>query len=270
MTESQFQAVRTAGFLLALGVAVALQYLAPHMRQRGSWRVNAAFWAINAAVIGVVCGACACTVARWAAAHDVGLLQRIDGIAWLALPATVAALDLVSYAWHRANHVIPFLWRFHQVHHSDPTFTASTALRFHPGELLLSLPLRLSVVAALGASPAGVVLFEILFAFANFFEHGDIDLPVALERRLGRVCITPALHRRHHSRQREELNTNFGTIFVFWDRLLGTHRHSSSTQRVRTGLPYIDSPPTIGSALGLPLRAPLWQEAAVRAQGSNR
>jgi len=134
---------------------------------------------------------------------------------------------------------------------------------------MLSLPLRLSVVAGLGPSPVGVVLFEILFAFANFFEHGDIDLPALVERRLEWMCMTPALHRRYHSRRRAELNTNFGTISVSWDRLLGTYRCSSSAERVSTGLPYIDSPPTIRTALRLPLRAPLW-EVAVAAESSNQ
>jgi sterol desaturase/sphingolipid hydroxylase (fatty acid hydroxylase superfamily) len=252
MTELEFQLVRGVGFGAALAAAVLLQRLSPHARLSGSWRVNGSFWIMDALIIAAVCGACACTAARWAAAREIGLFHSVAVPGWLALVATIGVLDLVSYTWHRANHAIPFLWRFHQVHHSDSAFTVSTALRFHPGELLLSLPLRLAAVVALGATPGAVVTFEILFAVANLIEHGDIDLPQRLERRLQNVCITPALHRLHHSRKRAELNSNFGTIFAVWDRLLGTHQASASARRVTTGLPYAVDASTLLLAARLP------------------
>jgi sterol desaturase/sphingolipid hydroxylase (fatty acid hydroxylase superfamily) len=168
---------------------------------------------------------------------------------------TVIALDLVSYVWHRANHVFPTLWRFHQVHHSDQTFTVSTALRFHPGELVLSLPLRLVAVMALGAPVVAVLAFEALFTLANLLEHGDIDVPRPLENALDRVLVTPALHRFHHTRAGLERNHNYGTIFVLWDRLLGTYRASSSAMRVEVGLAEIRGPLTLAGILLLPLRS---------------
>jgi sterol desaturase/sphingolipid hydroxylase (fatty acid hydroxylase superfamily) len=256
MSESDFQTIRGAGFLFALALALSLQRLRPYARWSGSWRVNGSFWIVNLVVIGAVCGACACTVARWAESAGVGLFHRFSLFPpALQLLLTILALDLVSYAWHRANHRIGFLWRFHRVHHSDPAFTASTAVRFHPGELLLSLPLRLLAVAALGASPAGVVLFEIVFTIANFFEHGDISLPLTFERLLQHLWITPALHRRHHSRRWSDLNTNFGTVFVFWDRLFHTYLPSSSEERVTVGLPDRPSCSSLREALLLPLAA---------------
>lgn len=209
---------------------------------------------LDVTVLGLVCGACACTAARWAEAREIGLFHGIDVPAWLVVVVTIFALDLVSYAWHRANHVVPILWRFHQVHHSDRAFTVSTGLRFHPGELLLSLPVRLTAVVALGASPAAVVAFEILFAIANLAEHGDIDLPRRAETALGRFCITPALHRRHHSRDWARLNTNFGTVFVLWDRLFGSHSPSFSEEGVETGLPDLETSPSLREALLLPAR----------------
>jgi sterol desaturase/sphingolipid hydroxylase (fatty acid hydroxylase superfamily) len=256
MDENQFQFLRGIGFLAAVGLAVGLQRLRPHTRLNGSWRTNGAFWAINVAVMGIVCGACACTVALWAKAAGVGLFNAVTVDPWSGVAVTIFALDLVSYAWHRANHQISFLWRFHQVHHSDPAFTTSTAVRFHPGELLLSLPLRLAAVVALGASPVGIVVFEILFAVANLFEHGNIDLPLRLERRLAYLWITPALHRRHHSTKLHELNRNFGTIFVFWDRALRTYLENSSAQKVTAGLPYSAEVSSLRQALVLPFRKP--------------
>jgi sterol desaturase/sphingolipid hydroxylase (fatty acid hydroxylase superfamily) len=226
VSEGQFQVLRGAGFVAALTLALLLQRLQPHARLRGSWQVNGGLWFTNLIVIGAVCGACACTVARWAA--NAGI------------PAALVTLDLVSYCWHRANHRVPFLWRFHQVHHSDPTFTASTGVRFHPGELLLSLPVRLTAVALVGASAEAVVLFEIVFTVANLVEHGDIDLPLRFERLVGRVLITPALHRRHHTKVGPDRDTNFGTIFATWDRLFGTRADNDSATAIETGLPGLE------------------------------
>ncbi|MGD9764967.1 MAG: sterol desaturase family protein, partial [Candidatus Binatia bacterium] len=186
MTELQLQLVKGAGFAAAAAFALLLQRRWPHARQAGSWRINGAVWALDVALLGALCGACACTAAAWAAEHQVGVLRALALPGWLAIAVTIVALDGVSYAWHRANHRLHFLWRFHRVHHSDPAFTVSTAVRFHPGELLLAVPLRLAAIVLLGAPVVGVVLFEAVFACANFVEHGDIALPAAVEQRLRR------------------------------------------------------------------------------------
>jgi sterol desaturase/sphingolipid hydroxylase (fatty acid hydroxylase superfamily) len=264
MTDLRFQVLRAAGFAVAVAIAVALQRLRPHVGVDRSPRVNVSLWLTNLVVVAALCGACACTVARWAASANVGVLNVARLPAWLGVVATIGALDFVSYAWHRANHRVRFLWRFHQVHHSDPHYTASTAARFHPGEIMLSLPIRLSAVAALGASPLGVVVFEIVFALSNFFEHGDIDLPLVLEKRLGRVLVVPALHRRHHSRKPRELNTNFGTVLIVWDRMLGTYGRSTSNDIFAIGLPcgqQESRDSRFGDAFLLPLRLTSgWQQ----------
>jgi sterol desaturase/sphingolipid hydroxylase (fatty acid hydroxylase superfamily) len=257
MTEVEFQIVKSLGFVLALALALGLQWLRPHAAIAGSWRVNTTLWLLDAALLGLLCGACACAVSRWAETAGLGLLNLGATPLVIAVFVSVLALDLVSYAWHRANHVVPFLWRFHQVHHSDPAFTTTTALRFHPGELILSLPLRLVAVAGLGVPVAGVIVFEVYFAFQNMFEHGNIDLPAALERRLAWLFVTPALHRRHHSRREAELNSNYGTIFTFWDRGLRTFGASSSSVAVRTGLPGAEDGLGPVAALGLPFQSAL-------------
>ena len=253
MTESQFQVLRGAAFVVALTLALLLQRLRPHARLRGSWSVNGGLWFTNLIVLGTVCGACACTVARWAADSGIGVLNTVPTPRWLGVLAAIAALDLVSYGWHRANHRLPFLWRFHQVHHSDPTFTASTGVRFHPGELLLSLPVRLTAVAVVGASAEAVVFFEIVFTIANLVEHGDINLPLRFERLMGRVFITPALHRRHHTKCGPDRDTNFGTILATWDRLFGTRADNDSATAIETGLPGL-GPLTLPRVFVLPLQ----------------
>jgi sterol desaturase/sphingolipid hydroxylase (fatty acid hydroxylase superfamily) len=252
MTAEELQGIRVAAFAVAMGVAVVLQRVAPHAGRGGSWRVNAALWLVSAGLVGVVCGACGFETARWAEREGVGMLN-LAGAAWgTAIPATVLALDLVSYGWHRANHRVAALWRFHQVHHSDPTFTVSTGVRFHPGELLLALPVRLAAVVLLGASAEAVVVFEVLFAAANLVEHGDIDLPRRLEGRLATTFVTPALHRRHHTRKGAARDTNYGTIFSVWDRVFRSFTPSDSATEVPVGLPGLRHV-TFARALILPL-----------------
>ena len=255
MPESDVRMVRLIGFAVAIAAALLLQWLSPHSKVGGSLRVNGGIWLVNAVVTGTICGACVCAAAHWAATRNLGLFNWVVPPTWIALPASILFLDLVSYAWHRANHVVPFLWRWHQVHHSDPSFTVSTSLRFHPGELVLSLPLRLLAVVLLGVPVPAVVVFEVAFTLANSVEHGDIDLPRRFEGAIGRVFITPALHRWHHTVSPHDRDTNYGTIFSVWDRWLGTLAPSDSKTVVRTGLPDA-SAATLGSALLLPLHRP--------------
>ncbi len=263
MSDFDLQIVKNVGFVLALALALCLQWLRPHASLAGSWRVNTTLWIVDAVLLGLVCGACACVGAHWAEAQRFGLLHLTvaptfsKAPIWLAISVSILGLDLVSYGWHRANHAVPLLWRFHQVHHSDPEFTATTGLRFHPGELLLALPVRLVAVAALGLPVLGVIVFEIYFAFQNMFEHGNIDLPASLEKRFAWLFVTPALHRQHHSRRHAELNSNYGTIFTFWDRGLGSFRDSSSRVSVPTGLPGAEAALGPASSLALPFRVSL-------------
>jgi sterol desaturase/sphingolipid hydroxylase (fatty acid hydroxylase superfamily) len=237
VSETHLEVVRGTAFVAAMLAASLLQRLAPHARLRGSWRVNVGLWLVDAIVVGAVCGACAFTAAHWAERERFGLLNQAGASAWVGLPITIVLLDLVSYGWHRATHRVPLLWRFHQVHHSDSSFTVSTGVRFHPGELLLSLPVRLAAVVLIGASAEAVLLFEVMFAFANLIEHGDINVPRELERSLGRLFITPALHRRHHTKIGPARDTNFGTIFSAWDRLFATYTDNDSATPIETGLP---------------------------------
>jgi sterol desaturase/sphingolipid hydroxylase (fatty acid hydroxylase superfamily) len=237
MTDPSLDLVRTLGLAAALGLTLTLEQIAPHARLARPWRTNLALWLLDAALMRVVCGACGFAVAAWAEARGFGALHALGAPAWLAVPLGIAGLDAISYFWHRANHRVAWLWRFHRVHHADRAFQTTTALRFHPGELLLALPLRLAGIAALGVSPLGVLAFELVFGAMNLLEHGNFDLPRRAERRLALALVTPALHRLHHARDVVELNSNFGTIASCWDRALGTLRASDSARAFETGLP---------------------------------
>ena len=229
--------LRVLSLFLALLLALSLEHFLPHARLARPLRTNLGLWLVDSLVMRVVCGACGFVLAAWCEARGFGVLHALAAPAWLALPLGVIALDAVSYFWHRANHRVSWLWRFHRVHHADRAFQATTALRFHPGELLLALPLRLVAIAAFGLSPLGVLVFEIVFGAMNLLVHGNFDLPRRVERTLARVLVTPALHRLHHARDMRDLNSNFGTILSLWDRWLSTLRDSSSSARFETGLP---------------------------------
>jgi sterol desaturase/sphingolipid hydroxylase (fatty acid hydroxylase superfamily) len=253
--EWTFQLARGIALAIVIGVSLLLEATRPHAPNGVRRGTNLGLWALNAAILGVICGGCVCAASRWAATEQIGLLNVTRMPIWVSAPATVFGLDALSYAWHRANHRLPLLWRFHRVHHLDGTPNFSTALRFHPGELLLSLPVRLAAVVGLGAPIEGVLVFEVLFSWANVLEHGNFDVSLRFEQRAARVFVTPALHRLHHSRRADELDTNFGTTFVFWDRLAGTYRRSSSARHFEAGIPgrTLTTPLTVLEALGEPL-----------------
>jgi sterol desaturase/sphingolipid hydroxylase (fatty acid hydroxylase superfamily) len=142
------------------------------------------------------------------------------------------------------------------VHHLDEALSVTSALRFHPGEILMAVPVKLVAIAALGTPLVGVAVFDALFGAANALEHGNFDLPARFERALGRALITPALHRRHHSVPREEHDSNYGTIFSFWDRLGRTALSGSSAAQFPTGLAERGADPAaLGAMLAAPFRA---------------
>lgn len=256
LSESNVQLLRGVVPLGAFALGLWLERKRRHADVRPAWRANLGLWLVDSILMAVVCGACGWAVARWAAEVHVGVLNTVRLPAPAAVLATIVGLDVVSYLWHRANHVVGWLWRFHSVHHTDSAYHVSTALRFHPGELLLGLPVRLAAILLLGAPPAGVIAFEAVFGIANVLEHGNFDLPARLERRIDRIFVTPALHRRHHSIERIERDSNFGTIFSLWDRLARTLHGDISASHFPTGLGAAANS-TAGSLvaqLGLPLR----------------
>jgi sterol desaturase/sphingolipid hydroxylase (fatty acid hydroxylase superfamily) len=254
--ESFYQLTRIVGLASTVVLGLALERWRPHERLRPAWSTNVGLFVVDGLVTALVCGACGWVVAAWAAERGLGLLGWIGAGSFAASGLGIIGLDAASYVWHRANHQVPLLWRFHQVHHADASFHVTTALRFHPGEILLALPVRLVAILLLGVPPEGVLIFELVFGVANLFEHGNFDLPRRFDPIVQRGFITPALHRRHHTSDWRELNTNFGTVFSIWDRAAGTFRASDGERRVVTGLPDWTGAraPSLSEALLLPLR----------------
>ena len=172
----------------------------------------------------------------WSAAAHFGLLQM------LPLPAAgrgilaLLLLDLWTYTWHRLNHRVPFLWRFHRFHHSDRAMDVTTASRFHFMEIALSSLLRVPLLLLLGASLAELAVYEALLFAVVQFQHANIGLPERLDRILRWVIVTPHLHRVHHSVVRDESDSNFSSLFSGWDRLHQTYRLSRDPHRIVFGV----------------------------------
>ncbi len=165
----------------------------------------------------------------------VALAAGLAGRGWGLLPAlglagpawdvaAVLALDLAIYWQHRAFHAFRPLWRLHRMHHADLDLDVTTALRFHPGEILLSMGWKLALVALFGPSPLAVLLFEVQLNVCAMFNHANLGLPLALDRGLRLVLVTPDMHRVHHSTDLREANTNFGFSLPWWDRMFGTYK----------------------------------------------
>ena len=155
----------------------------------------------------------------WGLFHASGPLST-----WLVVPATVLLLDLAIYLQHILFHAVPVLWRLHRMHHADLDVDVTTGARFHPVEIVLSMLLKFGVIAALGASPLGVLVFEILLSTGSLFNHGNLRLPLRADGMLRWIVVTPDMHRVHHSIVPEETNRNFGFTLSWWDRVCRTYR----------------------------------------------
>jgi sterol desaturase/sphingolipid hydroxylase (fatty acid hydroxylase superfamily) len=166
-------------------------------------------------------------VTVWAEGFSLGL-RPAWWSGWPGLLLDLVLLDFWIYWWHRANHEVPLLWRFHQVHHFDELLDTTSALRFHFGEVLLSALVRALVIVLLDLPLASVLLFEALVLTSAIFHHSDARLPPRLEAALARMIITPSIHWVHHHAIRADTDSNYGTIFSFWDPLF---RSRSRTRR---------------------------------------
>lgn len=163
-------------------------------------------------------------------------------------------LDYSNYIWHILLHKLPFLWRFHLVHHTDPDMDVTTAFRFHFGELIGSVVFRGAAILLIGASPFIVLVYEIVFEAAVQFHHSNSKLPFRLEKILNGLIVTPRMHGIHHSVLKKETDSNYAVIFSFWDRIHKTVRLNVHQDEIITGVPFYpdQNELTIGKLLQLP------------------
>lgn len=211
--------------------------------------------AMQAILLPVIIGAAAAVETRgWGL---FGVLSDVVPLPpMVRLVAALVLLDYTFYWWHRLVHVVPALWRFHVVHHTDLDLDVTTAVRFHVGEYALGSGFRALQVVTIGAGPLAALLFEGLVIAAAVFHHSNVRLPLALERRLVRLLVTPRMHGIHHSTVERETNSNWSTVLPLWDRLHGTLRLDVPQSTVVIGLPAYRDAQQLGltTLLALPFR----------------
>jgi sterol desaturase/sphingolipid hydroxylase (fatty acid hydroxylase superfamily) len=233
-----------ASFVWMAGL-LAWETAAPYFHQFDNWESrrnhglrNLAMAVVNSIGVGMVFTGLWRAASAWAGTHGFGLLNLAPAT-WpgpVRVVAAVVLLDAWSYAWHRANHRIAWLWRFHRVHHSDPTMDVTTANRFHPGEIAVSSLLRVAVIPLLGVHFGELVLYETLLQFVVQLHHANVALPPWLERFAALFLVTPGMHKVHHSVERRETDSNFGSFGSCWDRVFGTFWSRPDPENIRFGL----------------------------------
>ena len=220
--------IRLAAFAAILASMAGWELLAPR-RDQGigrttRWPSNIGVVVLDTILMRLAFPMTAVGLALLAETRGWGLLNGRQVSAWLAIPLSVVALDLAIYFKHVLFHAVPALWRLHRMHHADLEFDVTTGTRFHPVEILISMVIKLGVITALGAPAVAVVAFEILLNATSMFNHGNVRIPVRLDRALRWIVVTSDMHRVHHSIERRETNSNFGFNLPWWDRLFGTYR----------------------------------------------
>jgi len=216
-------------FFVAERLAPAVQPVAPTGLPRLGR--NGAFWLINTLLSPLI----VLPMTGWAVAHRLYVRPEWWS-GWSGPVFDVLLLDFLIYWWHRANHEWPLLWRFHEVHHLDRFLDSTSAIRFHFGEVLLSAGARATVVLLLGFPFASIVLFESLLLCATIFHHSNLRLPAGVERALSIAVITPGIHWVHHHAARVDTDSNYGTLFSFWDRLFRTRSPTRRTPTMMIGV----------------------------------
>jgi len=220
--------IRLGAFAGIFAVMALWEWLSPRRHQGISrvrrWPNNLGIVALNTVVVRLVFPTAAVGTALLVEARGWGLFHALEAPTWLAIPASVILLDLAIYLQHVLFHAVPVLWRLHRMHHADLEFDVTTGLRFHPFEILLSMGIKLGVVAALGTPAVAVLVFEVLLNATSMFNHGNVRLPAQIDRVLRWIVVTPEMHRVHHSVVPRETNSNFGFSLPWWDRLFGTYR----------------------------------------------
>jgi len=233
--------------ILVLGVLLLWESLSPFFSfPAGSARLrhgtrNVLLGVLNAAVTVVAFVGLWWWAAAWAERHQFGLLHWLNLPTWVGWIAAILLLDAWTYAWHRMNHRIPFLWRFHRVHHSDPHMDVTTANRFHTGEILISSLLRIPLIMLIGLQIEQLALYEVLMFSVVQFHHANIGISQKWDRVLRCFIVTPYMHKVHHSRWQPETDSNYSSLLSIWDRLFRSFRMTERPGDLHLGLDEFDA-----------------------------
>ena len=254
--------IRLGFFFGVLAAMVLWEWLAPRRRltvgKSLRWSSNLGIVFIDTLALRLLLPLTATGMAWLAQGRGWGILNNLSLPPGLKIALAVAALDLIIYLQHAMFHAIPAFWRLHMVHHTDLDFDVTTGVRFHPVEILLSMGIKLAAIVVLGPSALAVILFEVLLNGTSMFNHGNVRLPLWIDRVLRLFVVTPEMHRVHHSVLMRETNSNYGFNLPWWDRLLGTYRAQPAAghEGMTIGLGYFRDPRrlTLPRLLLLPFR----------------
>lgn len=200
-----------------------------------AWR-NLLMGALNALVLGALFAGVTAYVASYAREAGFGLFPWLSLGIWTEIIIAILIFDAWMYLWHRLNHVIPLLWRFHQVHHSDPRMDVTSGVRFHPGEIALSHLARLIVIPFLGLDLWHLVIYESLLLPVILLHHSNVALPARLDAILRCLIVSPNMHRVHHSNWQPETDSNYSSVFSIWDRIFRSYRWRDDYHTIQYGL----------------------------------
>jgi len=203
---------------------------------------NIAMGLMNGAVTGILFSGATAFVTEAAERQNVGLLHWLKYPYWPETVMAIILFDLWMYFWHKANHRLPFLWRFHRMHHSDPELDVTTALRFHIGELIFSSVIRCGILFLFGLTLWQLILYEAMLLPVILFHHSNVALPERWDRLLRIFIVTPNMHRVHHSHFQVETDSNYASIFSVWDRLGKSFRKKENILTLQYGLDAFGTP----------------------------
>lgn len=254
--------IRLSVFAGLFALFALLETLAPRrirtQSRRSRWVTNWALTIVNTVTLRAM--AIGLPLLAVGAAVDAGnqgwgMFNQLDWPVGIEVVLAILILDFAIWAQHLITHKIPVLWRLHRVHHADRDIDVTTAIRFHPVEIALSMLLKIGLVYLLGPAALAIVLFEILLNGTAMFNHANIKLPLPLDAALRKVLVTPDMHRVHHSVHRHEHDSNYGFSLSIWDRVFGTYvaQPSEGHDGMTIGLQWQDERPArLGWSLALP------------------
>lgn len=220
--------LRLGAFASVLILLIAIEFWWPRRgrerTRRQRWGSNLGIVVVDTVIVRLLFPVAAIGTALWAEENGVGLLNMTEIPAWLSLVLAFLVLDFAIWGQHLIFHRVPWLWRMHRMHHADVDVDVTTALRFHPIEIALSMLIKIAIVALLGAPAIAVLMFEVILNATAMFNHSNIRLRGRADKWLRTVLVTPDMHRIHHSWHVHETDSNFGFNLPWWDRLFGTYR----------------------------------------------
>jgi sterol desaturase/sphingolipid hydroxylase (fatty acid hydroxylase superfamily) len=224
------------GLLLFLALEQLIPYRPSSISRIRRWATNLGLAVFNSLILNLLFVSLIIQTATYVTEKKMGVLNLYPLPYGMKLFVTVLFFDLILYVWHLLNHEMPFFWRFHRVHHSDLNMDVSTASRFHIGELTISAGIKIGLIFFLGADLVGLTLFESLLVLTSQFHHSSLRVPAWFERIYWTLFVPPSMHRIHHSVVIKERNSNYGTIFSLWDRVLGTLVRRVDQLKIRIGI----------------------------------